>query len=310
MVTISPARPCARARARDRAADQAEADQRDALEQRRRRSLGLRHEVAQRRRRPVDWPPRCRWSCAAHAAGRNCSAPAAPGRVWSGTHRRRPRSCPSSVGKWISTKFADARRHLQAELGRSPRSASRATCSVWALRHLRHARCPRSRRPRPACAGVETLNGPRIRLTASTMLAGPNIQPIRSAARPWILEKVCVITVFSVVATSSMPSLVIVARRRSRHRRRRAPAATCARQAGAQPLDLVERHVGAGRVVRVGEPHQLGAAASPRARIASTSAVKLVSARDHVAWRRSPWWRSGRPESRGWWRSPRRRGSR
>ena len=32
------------------------------------------------------------------------------------------------------------------------------------------------------------------------------IQPMRSAARPWIFEKVCVITVFSVVATSSMPS--------------------------------------------------------------------------------------------------------
>jgi hypothetical protein len=33
-------------------------------------------------------------------------------------------------------------------------------------------------------AGVETLNGPRIRLTASMMLAGPNIQPIRNAASP------------------------------------------------------------------------------------------------------------------------------
>ena len=31
------------------------------------------------------------------------------------------------------------------------------------------------------------------------------------------------------------------------------------RQAGAQPLDLVERQIGAGRVVRVGEPDQLGA---------------------------------------------------
>src|SRR5260370_19716547 len=55
-------------------------------------------------------------------------------------------------------------------------------------------------------AGVETLNGPRIRLTASTICAGPNIQPIRNAASPWILEKVWVMTVLSVVATSSMPS--------------------------------------------------------------------------------------------------------
>ena len=48
------------------------------------------------------------------------------------------------------------------------------------------------------------------------------------------------------------------------------------RQAGAQPLDLVERQIGPGRVVRVGEPHQLGARRN-RFRIASTSAVKLVS---------------------------------
>ena len=54
-------------------------------------------------------------------------------------------------------------------------------------------------------AGVETLKGPRMRFTASTMWAGPNIQPIRSAASPWIFEKVWVITVLSVVATSSIP---------------------------------------------------------------------------------------------------------
>ena len=36
------------------------------------------------------------------------------------------------------------------------------------------------------------------------------------------------------------------------------------RQAGAQPLDLVERQIGPGRVVRVGEPHQLGARRHPR----------------------------------------------
>ena len=51
-------------------------------------------------------------------------------------------------------------------------------------------------------AGVDTLKGPRIRFTASTICAGPNIQPIRSAASPWILEKVWVMTVFSVVATT------------------------------------------------------------------------------------------------------------
>ena len=39
-----------------------------------------------------------------------------------------------------------------------------------------------------------TLNGPRMRLIASTMCAGPTIQPSRRAARPWIFENVRVIT--------------------------------------------------------------------------------------------------------------------
>src|SRR5712672_702542 len=51
-------------------------------------------------------------------------------------------------------------------------------------------------------AGDETLKGPRIRLTASTIWAGANIQPIRKLARPGIFENVWVITVFSDVATS------------------------------------------------------------------------------------------------------------
>ncbi len=54
-------------------------------------------------------------------------------------------------------------------------------------------------------AGVDTLKGPRIRLTASMIWAQANIQPTRSAASPWIFEKVWVTTVFSVVDTSSMP---------------------------------------------------------------------------------------------------------
>ena len=56
-----------------------------------------------------------------------------------------------------------------------------------------------------AIAGALTLNGPRMRLMASMMCAGPYIQPSRSAASPWILEKVRHITTFSEVATSSMP---------------------------------------------------------------------------------------------------------
>ena len=57
-----------------------------------------------------------------------------------------------------------------------------------------------------AIAGALTLNGPRMRLIASTTCAGPYIQPRRSAASPWIFEKVRVITTFSLVATSSMPA--------------------------------------------------------------------------------------------------------
>jgi hypothetical protein len=54
-------------------------------------------------------------------------------------------------------------------------------------------------------AGVLTLKGPRMRLTASTTGAGAYIQPRGSAASAWILEKVRVITTLSLVATSSMP---------------------------------------------------------------------------------------------------------
>ena len=57
-----------------------------------------------------------------------------------------------------------------------------------------------------AIAGALTLNGPRMRLIASTTCAGPYIQPRRSAASPWIFENVRVITTFSLVATSSMPA--------------------------------------------------------------------------------------------------------
>jgi hypothetical protein len=89
---------------------------------------------------------------------------------------------PFCCGKWISTKFAT--------LGVTF-SPSFVTSSVIQLRHCSVNAfdiwtCAVSSIAATAAsiAGVETLNGPRIRLTASMMLAGPNIQPIRRAASP------------------------------------------------------------------------------------------------------------------------------
>ena len=108
-----------------------------------------RHEVAQALEPPADWLLRCRWSCAGHAAGRNFSIRAAPGRAWSGTHPHHPRCLPFSSGKWIRMKFAT--------LGVTLRP-SFVTSSVSQLRHLLGVRLwtsadapyPRSPPPPPA----------------------------------------------------------------------------------------------------------------------------------------------------------------
>src|SRR6266581_3947470 len=88
---------------------------------------------------------------------------------------------PFSSGKWIRMKFAT--------LGVTLRP-SFVTSSVSQLRHFSVCAfdiwtCAVSSIAAAAAsiAGVETLKGPRMRLTASTIWAGPNIHPIRSAAR-------------------------------------------------------------------------------------------------------------------------------
>ena len=93
--------------ARDRAADQTEADQRSVIEDRAPRSLA-RHEVTQARRRPAGWLPRV------PTVMRNCMMEAvvvelraAPGLAGSGIGSASlAEVLPFSSGKWISTKLA------------------------------------------------------------------------------------------------------------------------------------------------------------------------------------------------------------
>ena len=54
--------------------------------------------------------------------------------------------------------------------------------------------------------GCAKLNGLRMRFMASAIGAGALAQPTRAAASPYILEKVRVMIVLGVAATSSMPA--------------------------------------------------------------------------------------------------------
>lgn len=53
------------------------------------------------------------------------------------------------------------------------------------------------------------------------------------------------------------------------------------RQPGAQPLDLVERHIGAGRIVRIRQPHHLGARRHGTENRVDVGGVVLLG-RDHI----------------------------
>ena len=99
-----------------------------------------------------------------------------------GRRRRPPRSCPWSSGSG-SARSSRRSASPRARACASPRSARRAI-SRCARAPSRHARCRRSPRSPAVIAGVLTLNGPRMRLIASTTCAGPYIQPSRSAASP------------------------------------------------------------------------------------------------------------------------------
>ena len=105
-------------------------------------------------------------------------------------------------------------------------------------------------------AAALTLNGPRTRLMASTICAGAYIQPMRTPPSPWILEKVRVMTTFCAAGDQFDARLVVVAADifgigRVEHQQH------VLRQAGMQAADFLERQIGAGRIVGVGEEHDL-----------------------------------------------------
>ncbi len=144
-----------------------------------------------------------------------------------------------------------------------------------------------------------------MRLTASTTCAGPNIQPSRSAASPWIFENVRRHDDVVGGGDKLDAGLVIVAPdifgvggvEHEQHVRR---------QAAVQPLDLVERQIGAGRIVGIGEKDDLGLLRHRREDRVDVGRVSWSPARP-PAWRRCRAWRSDRPGSRAWCGSPRRR---
>ena len=263
--------------ARDRRADQADADQREAVERWRRRvTPAFRHELGERR----DHQPVRLLGADGHAQRVRQPIGARPragsGRARSGTRRPRRRSCPCVVGKMDQHEIADARRHLRGRACRS-RSVSQASHFVVVRdARLDDAPRPRSRRRRPRSRGALTLNGPRMRLSASTTCAGPYIQPRRSAGEPVDLREGA--RHHDVLAGRDQldAGLVVVARAHIRHRPRRAPAAHAAagRRAGASP----RRTAGRCRSDCSGwRGTRSSCARVTAARIASTSAVKFFS---------------------------------
>ena len=125
-----------------------------------------------------------------------------------------PRSCrkasasaarlPSTSGKWTSRKLPTLGVTVRPRLVSSA-SSQPSHISLWAMAVSTWAVSSMAAAP-AAIAAAPRLNGPRTRLTASTTAAGPYIQPMRSAARPWIFEKVLSMTTLSIVAASSSPA--------------------------------------------------------------------------------------------------------
>ncbi len=174
-------------RARNRRADQADADQRQAIEQRDRGAFSSRRHsgfakkslsAATTRRFASSVPTRQAQRVRQFVGGGLAQDQSARGeervRVLGGA--------ALGLRKVDQHEIGDARRHFQTELAdlfRQPGEPARIVLARTLLMRdvLDRRDAGGDRRPL-------TLNGPRMRLTASTMCAGPNIQPSRSAASP------------------------------------------------------------------------------------------------------------------------------
>ena len=169
-------------------------------------------------------------------------------------------------------EIADARRHLEPERLDLLASARPASSSLWATAVSTCAHRPGSPRRRPRSPAPLTLNGPADAVQrvddmrrpvapadaqigeAVDLREGPRHHDVVAGGDEFEAGRIVVAAdIFGVGRVED-----------EQHVRR---------QGRMQALHLVERQVGAGRVVGVGEDRRSWCAASPCARIASTSAV-------------------------------------
>ncbi len=210
---------------------------------------------------PGGWLPRCRRSGAARSAARSRRRGAGSGRAWSGRHRRRPRCGPWLCGKWISTKFAT--------LG----VTSRPSLPISSVSQAQPAAVVRDRRLDVRGVldrGDAGLHRRRVDVERPAH-AVERIDDMRRPVHPAEAQRGEAVDLGEGAASSRRCRRWRPARcrprsrcaARIRHRPRRARAARCGGSARVQALDLVERHIGAGRVVRVGDEDDACALGSP-----------------------------------------------
>ena len=202
-------------------------------------------------------------------------------------------------------EVADARRDLEAELadllGQSTPAISRCAGAS-----SRHAPASAIAATPAAIDGALTLNGPRMRLSASTTCAGA-VEPAEPQRREAVDLREGARHHDVLGGRDQLDAgLVVVAPHvfgisRVEHEQH------VLRQPRVQALHLVERNVGAGRVVRVRQEDDLGAlGVTAREDRIDVGGVIPSRARPRVSRRRRAS-RSDRPESRAWCGSPRRR---
>ena len=204
-------------------------------------------------RRPADWLPRCRWSCEARAAGRSCRA----------QRSTSPRLVRKASASPAVLPLVSGNRSAQNSRRSASPWAELADLSVSQFRHCScapstsgHARYPRSphrgqhRRRRDVEGSTDPIDRiddvGRPEHPAKTQRSEPvnlgegvghhHIFSGRDQFDPGVRSRCATLFRIGGVSTS-----------------------THARQTRPQALDLVEREIRSGRIVRVGEPHQLRA---------------------------------------------------
>ncbi len=187
-------------------------------------------------------------------------------------------------------EIADARRHLQPEPGRPPPSPSAATPALWATARSMWPRSPSAATP-AAIAGDETLNGPRMRLSASTIVRR-RVAPADAEAGEAVDLREGARHHHVVGGRRQLDAALVVVAPHVLGIGRVEDEEDVGRQPGMQPPHLVERDVGAGRVVGVGDEDDARLRRHPRQDRVDVGGEVLLRRDDRRAARRRGW-RSG-----------------